>query len=142
MKNKLWYFEFATSETISASCKKLSENLTIEVRTLQPERRAKTKPRGRPADALLCLCHLFPAQCCGAPLDLSGLSLEGVAVLNIPSMHGGSNLWGETKKGDTKGPQAEPEVIVDPEVLKVTSQGKMERLGAMFVFLIILFIFF
>lgn len=64
-------------------------------------------------------------QCCGIPLDLSSLSLEGVAVLNIPSMHGGSNLWGETKKADTKGltSQAEPEVITDPEVLKVTSQG-------------------
>uniref|UniRef100_A0AAQ6AF15 Diacylglycerol kinase n=1 Tax=Amphiprion ocellaris TaxID=80972 RepID=A0AAQ6AF15_AMPOC len=97
MKNKLWYFEFATSETISASCKKLSESLTIE--------------------------------CCGTALDLSAVSLEGVAVLNIPSMHGGSNLWGETKKVDTKGltSQEEPEVIVNPEILKVTSQDLSDR---------------
>ncbi|XP_054627932.1 diacylglycerol kinase, alpha a [Dunckerocampus dactyliophorus] len=97
MKNKLWYFEFATSETISASCKKLSESLTME--------------------------------CCGTPLDLSGFSLEGVAVLNIPSMHGGSNLWGDTKKGDAKGPSAqdEPDVIVDPEILKVTGQDLSDR---------------
>lgn len=43
-------------------------------------------------------------------------------------MHGGSNLWGETKKVDTKGltAQEEPEVIVNPEILKVTSQGILQ----------------
>ncbi|KAI5612135.1 diacylglycerol kinase alpha, partial [Silurus asotus] len=94
MKNKLWYFEFATSETISASCKKLKECLTIE--------------------------------CCGIPLDLSNLSLEGIAVLNIPSMHGGSNLWGEAKKSDRTS-QDLPEVIVDPEDLKVSPQDMSDK---------------
>nr|XP_033792903.1 diacylglycerol kinase alpha isoform X2 [Geotrypetes seraphini]XP_033792904.1 diacylglycerol kinase alpha isoform X2 [Geotrypetes seraphini] len=99
MKNKLWYFEFATSETIFSTCKKLKDCINIE--------------------------------CCGIPLDLSSLSLEGIAVLNIPSMHGGSNLWGETKKslGEARKPthQCLPEVITNPETLKSCVQDLSDK---------------
>ncbi|KAM3848196.1 diacylglycerol kinase alpha [Vipera latastei] len=101
MKNKLWYFEFATSETLFATCKKLKECLSLE--------------------------------CCGQSLDLSG-ALSGVAVLNIPSMHGGSNLWGETKRPlgeaaarSTAGGAAQPQVITEAEILKNCVQDLSDR---------------
>uniref|UniRef100_A0A8B9PHC0 Diacylglycerol kinase n=1 Tax=Apteryx owenii TaxID=8824 RepID=A0A8B9PHC0_APTOW len=98
MKNKLWYFEFATSETIFATCKKLKECLSIE--------------------------------CCGTPLDLSG-ALSGVAVLNIPSMHGGSNLWGETKRplGEARNASGtgQPQAITDAETLKTCVQDLSDQ---------------
>lgn len=56
-------------------------------------------------------------------MDLSSLSLEGIAVLNIPSMHGGSNLWGESKKPDSVA-EADCEVITDRELLKTISQSE------------------
>lgn len=107
MKNKLWYLEFATSESIFSTCKKLEESLTIEI--------------------------------CGKLLDLSALSLEGIAVLNIPSMHGGSNLWGDTRKphGDTSSINqalgSTAKIITDPDILKTCvpdmSDKRLEVVG-------------
>ncbi|XP_037534876.1 diacylglycerol kinase, alpha b [Nematolebias whitei] len=95
MKNKFRYLEFATSESISASCKKLKECLVIE--------------------------------CCGKQLNLNNVSLEGIAVLNIPSMHGGSNLWGESKKSDGPSEAGPNQVITDPEVLKTVPQDISDK---------------
>lgn len=48
-------------------------------------------------------CTSICFQCDDVSLDLAnGLPLQGVALLNIPYTHGGSNLWGDNLTGSKK----------------------------------------
>lgn len=44
-------------------------------------------------------------QCDGQSLDLgNGPNMEGIALLNIPSIYGGTNLWGDPSRRKKRGP--------------------------------------
>lgn len=69
------------------------------------------------------ICLFSALQCDGVEVDLSNIFLEGIAILNIPSMYGGTNLWGETKKNRAVIRESRKSVT-DPKELKCCVQGK------------------
>ncbi|XP_074045645.1 diacylglycerol kinase gamma isoform X3 [Macrotis lagotis] len=100
-KNRLWYFEFGTTETFSSTCKKLHTFIEVE--------------------------------CDGIILDLKGTLLEGIAIVNIPSMYGGTNLWGDDKNQDKfslVGQKSSEKfgTVTDPKELKHCIQDFGDRL--------------
>lgn len=95
LKNKFRYFECGTSETLSATCKNLHEEIEI--------------------------------ICDDTPLALP--QLEGIAVVNIPSVYGGANLWGETDKKKARRSRAKAGGNELDWAVQDIGDGKLEVVG-------------
>ncbi|NWI54307.1 DGKD kinase, partial [Calyptomena viridis] len=94
-KNMMWYGVLGTKELLQRTYKNLEQRVQLEVRSWGS--------RGRAGGAALQWPpRLSPLlQCDGVPISLP--SLQGIAVLNIPSYAGGINFWGGTKEDNNFG---------------------------------------
>lgn len=88
-KNMMWYGVLGTKELLQRTYKNLEQRVQLEVLAWGAQGRGRGWWRGGP--------RLSPLlQCDGVPISLP--SLQGIAVLNIPSYAGGINFWGGTKE--------------------------------------------
>ncbi|NXF13458.1 DGKD kinase, partial [Smithornis capensis] len=94
-KNMMWYGVLGTKELLQRTYKNLEQRVQLEVRSWGSRGRAGGVAWQRPP-------RLSPLlQCDGVPISLP--SLQGIAVLNIPSYAGGINFWGGTKEDNNFG---------------------------------------
>ncbi|NXM06448.1 DGKD kinase, partial [Tyrannus savana] len=94
-KNMMWYGVLGTKELLQRTYKNLEQRVQLEVQGQGSRDRAGGVALQRPP-------RLSPLlQCDGVPISLP--SLQGIAVLNIPSYAGGINFWGGTKEDNNFG---------------------------------------
>ncbi|NXL65605.1 DGKD kinase, partial [Chordeiles acutipennis] len=93
-KNMMWYGVLGTKELLQRTYKNLEQRVQLEVRGWGSRGEWGAVVRWPP--------RLSPLlQCDGVPISLP--SLQGIAVLNIPSYAGGINFWGGTKEDNNFG---------------------------------------
>lgn len=97
-KNMMWYGVLGTKELVQKTYKNLEQRVQLEVR---PRPAVRCGGEGDVCSPWLCVCP----QCDGVAMSLP--SLQGLAVLNIPSYAGGINFWGGTKEDNVSGSLAE-----------------------------------
>lgn len=102
----MWYGVLGTKELLHRTYKNLEQKVLLEVSGEGMGTRGPLHAHPRSCGHQSRGCHtmsfVFPcicaAQCDGRPIPLP--SLQGIAVLNIPSYAGGTNFWGGTKEDD------------------------------------------
>lgn len=94
----MWYGVLGTKEVLHRTYKNLEQRVLLEVRHCRLPFMLHSHR---------CHCHftniitdLICCQCDGRPIPLP--SLQGIAVLNIPSYGGGTNFWGGTKEDEVR----------------------------------------
>ncbi|NWV24889.1 DGKD kinase, partial [Origma solitaria] len=94
-KNMMWYGVLGTKELLQRTYKNLEQRVQLEVQGWENRDRVGGVALQQPP-------RLSPLlQCDGVPISLP--SLQGIAVLNIPSYAGGINFWGGTKEDNNFG---------------------------------------
>lgn len=89
-KNMMWYGVLGTKELLQRTYKNLEQRVQLEVQGQGQQALRQGAALWQPLSLISLL------QCDGVPISLP--SLQGIAVLNIPSYAGGINFWGGTKE--------------------------------------------
>ena len=70
----------------------------------------------------------YELQCDGVPLNISeGPTLQGITFLNIPSTHGGTNMWGDSKaRATSRKKRKEKMLLANREMSSVSSSSLID----------------